>query len=409
MNTQKTSKFYYGYIIVLACFLIQGIGIGSLIAYGVFFKPLLAEFGWSRAMISGASSTAFLLMGLLGILAGNLNDKFGPRIIMAVTGVLFGCAYLLLSKVNSVWQMYLFFGLVAGIGLSSVDVIPLTTIARWFVRRRGMMTGIVKVGTGAGQLVIPLLAGIFIIDYGWRFAAVFVAIVVMVLVTGAGLLLRRDPGQMGQLPDGGREPPGGQPDSPEIGLPLQEALHNGKFWMVCLIGLLAGYCLMTILVHIVPHAIDIGMGTIKAAGVLSTIGGVSMLGRLMTGMAIDRIGNKKSLIICFILLILSFLWLQVAVDVWMLYLFAVIYGVAHGAFFTVISPIVARLFGISSHGVLFGIVAFSGTVGGAVGPVLAGHIFDITQSYQLVFLILTGVSIGCLFLSLFLKPAIAKT
>ncbi len=409
MINKKTPKVPYGYIIVLACFLIQGIGIGSLIAYGVFFKPLLAEFGWSRATISGASSMAFLLSGLLGILAGNLNDKFGPRIIVAVTGVLFGSAYLSLSQVNSVWQLYLFFGLVAGIGLSSVDVISLTTIARWFVWRRGMMTGIVKVGTGAGQLVMPLLAGIFIIDYGWRFASVFIGIVVLVLVTGSGLLLRRDPGQMGQLPDGGREPPDGQLDSSEIGLSLQEALRSGKFWMVCLIGLLAGYCLMTIMVHIVPHAIDIGMGTIKAAGVLSTIGGVSMLGRLSTGMAIDRIGNKKSLIMCFILLILSFLWLQVAEEMWMLYLFAVIYGVAHGAFFTVISPIVARLFGISSHGVLFGIVAFSGTVGGAVGPVLAGHIFDVTLSYQLVFLILTGVSIACLLLSLFLKPAIAKT
>ncbi|MCK4786272.1 MAG: MFS transporter [Desulfobacteraceae bacterium] len=408
MIKKKTSKVPYGYIIVLACFLVQGIGVGSFIAYGVFFKPLLAEFGWSRATISGASSMAFLLMGLLGILAGNLNDKFGPRIIMAVTGVLFGSGYLLLSQLNSVLQLYLFYGLVVGIGLSSVDVIALTTIARWFVWRRGMMTGLVKAGAGAGQLVMPLLAGIFIIDYGWRCASVFIGIVVLVLFTGSGLLLRRDPGQMGQLPDGGREPPKGQLDSSEKGLSLQEALRSGKFWMVCLIDLLALYCLLTIMVHIVPHAIDIGMEPIKAAGVLSTIGGGSMLGRLSTGIAIDRIGNKKSLIICFILLIASFLWLQVAEEIWMLYLFAVIYGVAHGAFFTVISPIVAELFGISSHGVLFGIVAFSGTVGGAIGPVLAGHIFDVTLSYQLVFLILTGVSIASLLLSLLLKSPIAN-
>ena len=408
MIKKKTSKVPYGYIIVLACFIVQGIGVGSFIAYGVFFKPLLAEFGWSRATISGASSMAFLLMGLLGILAGNLNDKFGPRIIMAVTGVLFGSGYLFLSQLNSVSQLYLFYGLVVGIGLSSVDVITLTTIARWFVWRRGMMTGLVKVGTGAGQLVMPLLAGIFIIDYGWRCASVFIGIVVLVLFTGSGLLLRRDPGQMGQLPDGGREPPRGQLDSSEMDLSLQEALRSGQFWMVCLIGLLAVYCLMTIMVHIVPHTIDTGTEPIKAAGVLSTIGGVSMLGRLSTGIAIDRIGNKKSLIICFILLIASFLWLQVAEEMWMLYLFAVIYGVAHGAFFTLISPIVAELFGISSHGVLFGIVAFSGTVGGAIGPVLAGHIFDVTLSYQLVFLILTGVSIASLLLSLLLKSAIAN-
>jgi MFS family permease len=269
-----------------------------------------------------------------------------------------------------------------------------------------MMTGIVKVGTGAGQLVMPLLAGIVIIDYGWRCAAVFVGIVVLVLFTGSGLLLRRDPRQIGQLPDGGRQPPKGQLDSSEKGLSFQEALRSRKFWMVCLIGFLTEYCLLTIPVHIVPHAIDIGMDPIKAAGVLSTIGGVSMLGRLSTGIAIDRIGNKKSLIICFILLILSFLWLQAAAEMWTLYLFAVIYGIAHGAFFTVISPIVAELFGISSHGVIFGIVTFSGTVGRAIGPVLAGHIFDVTLSYQLVFLILIGVSIASLLLSLSLKPVI---
>lgn len=404
MIKQKTSKFPYSYIIVPACFLIQGIGVGSFIAYGVFFKPLLGEFGWSRATISGASSMAFLLMGLLGIVVGNLNDKFGPRIIMAVTGILFGSAYFLLSKLSSVWQLYLFYGLIGGIGLSSIDVIALTTVARWFVWRRGMMTGLVKVGTGAGQLVMPLLAGMFIVDYGWRCAAVFVGIVVLVFVTGSGLLLHRDPGQIGQLPDGGRVSPKGRSDSSEESMTLREAMRSGTFWMVCLVGLSAGYCLLTIMVHIVPHAIDIGMEPIRAAGVLSTIGGVSMLGRLSTGIAIDRIGNKKSLILCFLLLVLSFLWLNVAHEMWMLYIFAVGYGIAHGAFFTVISPIVARLFGISSHGVLFGIVAFSGTVGGALGPVLAGYIFDITQSYQLAFFILIAVSLGVLLLSLFLNP-----
>jgi MFS family permease len=213
---------------------------------------------------------------------------------------------------------------------------------------------------------------------------------------------------MGQLPDGDREPATGQLDLSEGGLSLQEALRSGQFWMVCIISFLAGYCMLTIMVHIVPHATDIGIEQFKSAGVLSTIGGVSMIGRLSTGIAIDRIGNTKSLIICFMLLIASFLWLLVAGEMWMLYLFAMVYGVAHGGFFTVLSPMVAELFGIDSHGVLFGIVTFSLTIGGAIGPVLAGHIFDIARSYQLVFLILAGVGIAGLFLTLFLKHAIGK-
>ena len=193
----------------------------------------------------------------------------------------------------------------------------------------------------------------------------------------------------------------------ESGLSLQEALRSGSFWMVCTMTLLVVFCLLIIMVHIVAHASDMGIGPIKAAGVLSTVGGVSMVGRMATGMAIDRIGNKTSMILCFILLVASFFWLQVAGEMWMLYVFAVAYGLAHGGFFTVISPIVAELFGIRSHGSLFGIVAFSGTVGGAVGPVLAGHIFDMTGSYRLVFLLLTGVSLVALGITLLLKPAVS--
>ncbi len=408
MTRQKKFRFSYGYIIILACFLVQGIGVGSFIAYGVFFKSLLAEFGWSRTTISGASSMAFLLMGFLGILAGNLNDKFGPRVIMTVTGLFLGCSYLLLSQLNAVWQLYIFYGLVAGIGLSGIDVIPLTTTARWFHLRRGLMTGLVKVGTGAGQLLMPLIAGLFITQLGWRYAYIVVGIIVLVFIIGSGQLLRRDPGQMIQ-PSNGRTEPATRPRrSSENGLSLQEALRNGQFWMLCTINLLAVSCMLTILVHIVPHATDIGIATIKAAGILSTIGGVSMLGRLSVGIAIDRIGTKKCLMACLVLLILSFLWLCIARGIWMLYFFAAIYGIAHGGIFTVISPIVAELFGLRSHGAFFGIVAFSGTVGGAVGPVLAGLVFDITLSYHLIFLFLVVLSFTSFLIALFLRPAIPK-
>jgi len=408
MNKQRDSKFFYGYIIVLACFFVQGIGVGSFVAYGVFFKPLITEFGWSRATISGASSAAFFLMGFLGILVGNLNDRFGPRMIMTVTGIFFGCSYFLLSQLHAVWQLYLFYGLVAGIGLSAIDVIPLTTTARWFLWRRGMMTGLVKVGTGAGQMIMPLLAGLCIMNLGWRSAYIVIGVIVLVFIIGSGQFLRRDPGQMGQLPDGGTESAKGGFHSSDSGLSLQEALRSGQFWMLCTINLLAVSCMLTIMVHIVPHATDLGIETIKAAGILSTIGGVSMVGRLFVGITIDRIGTKKCLVACFFLLIANFLWLYQAQGMWMLYFFAAVYGIAHGGIFTVISPMVAELFGIRSHGVLFGILAFSGTVGGAIGPVLAGFVFDVTHSYRLIFLILVGLTAVSLFLTLLLKPAVSR-
>jgi MFS family permease len=164
------------------------------------------------------------------------------------------------------------------------------------------------------------------------------------------------------------------------------------------------FCLLTVVVHIVPHARDLGLPPTIAAGVLSTIGGVSMLGRFTMGTVNDGIGGKRSLITCFIILIGGLVWLQFSECAWMLYLFAVIYGFAHGGLFTVMSPMVAELFGTGSHGLLFGIVLFGGTLGGALGPLMAGHLFDLTGTYRLVFLILTALALVGFGLIMTLRP-----
>ena len=324
-------------------------------------------------------------------MVGRLNDRYGPRVVMTVTGFFFGLGLLFMSGLNTVWQLYMFYGVVFGIGMSSIDVISNTTTARWFVQRRGIMTGIMKVGTGAGQLVMPLVASALIISFGWRTSYIVIGAIVMVMLISIGQLLRRDPTSVGLLPDGKRGFQRARPNLAETGFSLRRALHMRQFWAICLTNLAVLFCLITIMVHIVPHATDVGLSSTTAAVILSTIGGISMVGRFVTGIVIDRIGSRHTMIICFILLIPTLLWLQVAREVWMLYLFAVVYGFAHGGLFTVISPIVAEYFGIRSHGVLFGIIAFSGTVGGAVGSVLAGRIFDITGSYNLAFWICTAL------------------
>jgi MFS family permease len=218
-----------------------------------------------------------------------------------------------------------------------------------------------------------------------------------------GQFLRRDPTQMGLLPDGNNELQTQGPNLAETGFYTHEALRTRQFWTICFAFLTTMFCLLMIMVHVVPHAIDIGISSATAAGILSTIGGISMLGRFITGVAIDRIGNRLSMIICLILLILALLWLQLAGELWMLYLFAIVYGFSHGGLYTVVSPIVAEYFGIRSHGVIFGIVVFSSMVGGAIGPVIAGNIFDTTGSYGLAFWICTSVSALALVIMLTLK------
>lgn len=403
----KKPALFYGYVVLAGCFAIQATGIGTHIAFGVFFKPLLADFGWPRAALAGAHSMAFMLMGLLGIFVGRLNDRLGPRVVMTVTALFFGLGLLLMSTANRLWQVYLFYGMVVGIGLSPVDVIPLSTTARWFVRRRSMMSGIVKVGTGTGQLVIPLAASLLITTYGWRSSYVLMAVFAMLMLAGAGQILRRDPSQKGLLPDGDTQTGSAGIHLGEKGLSFHEALNTRPFWTICFINLTIMFSLMMILVHIVPHAIDLGLPATTAAGVLSTIAGASMVGRLLIGITADRAGIRACMIFCFTLLVLAFLWLRMARELWMLYLFAGVYGIGHGGHFTLISPLVAEHFGIRSHGLLFGIVLFAGNVGGAVGPVLGGHLFDITGSYSSTFWICTAAGLTALGLILSLKRKMA--
>ncbi|MFC1798448.1 MFS transporter [Thermodesulfobacteriota bacterium] len=401
MNEHKTR---YRYVITAACFAIQAIGIGVYVSYGVFFHPLNTEFGWSRATISGASSVAFFFMGLIGIWVGRLNDKVGPKKMMAVTGFFFGLGYLFMSRIEAIWQLYLFYGVGVGIGLSAVDVIPLSTTARWFVKNRGKMTGIVKVGTGAGQFSIPLMVSLLIAAYGWRTSYVILGITVMLLLISIRQLLRRDPGQMAFTEEESKYPSDEKPGQAVEGLSLHEAFRTRQFWAICLINLAVIFCLLSIMVHIVPHAQDLGASATRAAGVLATIGGVSIIGRFVSGIAVDRFGSKLIMMVCFALLISGLLWLQMAREEWMLYLFGVIYGIAHGGYFTAILPIVAEYFGIYAHGVLFGIVVFSGTIGGSIGPFLAGYIFDMTSSYNQAFWLFTLTSVLGLVMLISLKP-----
>ncbi len=132
-------------------------------------------------------------MGLFGIFVGRLNDKFGPRILMSIAAIFFGLGFGLMSQVSTLCQLYLVFGLVFGIGLSSVDVIALSTIARWFAQKRGKMTGIVKVGTGAGQFTFPIMASFLILNFGWKSAFIFMGCFALILLLVIAQFLRRDP------------------------------------------------------------------------------------------------------------------------------------------------------------------------------------------------------------------------
>ena len=399
----RKTGFFYGYMVAVAAFCSQGIFWGTYQSFGIFFKRLIAEFGWSRATTSSAASLCWLLTGFISIIAGTLSDRFGPRLVMTCCGFLFGLGYLLMSRVTSIWQLYLFYSLAIAIGMSAADVVPLSTITRWFVKNRGMMTGIAKVGTGTGMMVMPLVASRLIMSYGWRTSYAILGISALIGLMSFAQLFRRDPAQMGQLADGEEKGDAGRSGLVEAGLSLREAMHLRQFWTVCAAYLCVVFWVQTIMVHIVPHAEDMGISPAKAASVLSTIGGVSIAGRLVMGKVGDKIGHERAMIICLLPVAGALFWLQIAKNLWMLYLFAAVYGLGHGGFFALISPLIAQFFGTRSHGAIFGIVIAVGAIGGAIGPLLAGYMFDVTGSYRLPFLIVAGLSIAALILTMSLR------
>jgi len=400
----RKPKFFYGYIVVAAALLITIIAHGAQYTFGIFFQPILTEFGWTRAATSGAFSLYLVLWGFLSIFAGRLSDSFGPRIIMIVCGFFLGLGYLLMSQIGTIWQLYLFYGVIIAVGMSGGWVPLISTVPRWFVKRRGMMTGIVTSGSGIGTILLSLVASRLISDHGWRLSYIIVGGGVLVLLMLAAQFLRRDPHQVGQLPYGGNEVKEESLNLTAGGFCFREAVGTGTFWMVCAVFFCFGFNLYTIMVHIVPHAIEVGISSMVAASIIAVIGGVNTAGRIVIGSAGDRIGNKRCLIISFILLVVALLWVMVAKEVWMFYLFAVVFGFGYGGLAALMSPVPAELFGLRSLGTIVGAVMCSFTIGGAIGPVLAGRIFDVTGSYNPAFWACVALGITGIILSALLRP-----
>ncbi len=396
-------RFFYGYIVVGAAFLILMVSFGVNNAFGVFFNPILTDFGWTRAMTSGAFSLSWIVQGVLGIIMGGLNDKFGPRLVMTICGLLMGAGFLLMSQVNAIWQIYLFYGIIIGTGLSGVMVSQVSTIAKWFVKRRSMVTGIVMNGIGIGILITPPIANQLISTYDWRVSYMILGSIVLATVVLAAQFLRRDPSQVGQNPYGYDKIENLQQQLTTSAYSLKQAVNTKQFWVVFVIFFSFGFSRHSIMVHLVAHSIGLGISAARAAYSLAIIGGGSIVGRLLFGSAADRIGIKRVFIICYILMSLALILLLPATEEWQFYLFAALFGLAWGSS-SAESPIVAWLFGLRSHGLIFGVIGLGFTIGAAIGPFITGYIYDITNSYTMAFVICTALSVIGLIASASISP-----
>jgi len=404
---------FYGWIVVAAAFCVALMAYGVQYSFGIFLKPLSGDFGWSRALVSGAASLFMFSRGALAIFTGWATDKYGPRKTVVAGGFILGLGLILTSQINAAWQLYLFYGLMVGCGLSIAFAPLVATASRWFILKRGLAVGIVVAGIGMGTVVMSPLARYLIFIYEWRLSYIIIGLLAWVIVIPAALFLSRSPEEKGLLPLGkdtvaekGNLNVVTERDSlapGKGGFSLREAMRTRGFWLLLAIIIFWATCIQMSMLHIYPHATDLGISEVVAANFLLVIGLFSIIGRLVMGAVSDKLGGRLTLAICLIIQALAMFWLLRAADIWMFYLFAVAFGFAYAGCVPQLPVIAGELFKLRSIGAIIGVQMFGVAIGGAIGPILGGYVFDITGTYYLAFLVSGICTIIALLLLAFIR------
>ena len=404
-------RFYYGWVVLATCLIFVTITYGIRFSFGVFFKSLEQEFDWTRAMTSGVFSVYMLLGSLFAILGGWAVDRYGAKIVFILMGVFAFLGMSLTSQANEPWHLFVSYSLLVAMGTGATYAISVAMASRWFTERRGLASAIVTSGVGLGTILMAPIADYLISGYGWRTSYLVIGVIALIITIPCSLLLKRAPSETaGEHPETVNLDTSERRSSNEVKefSPLQAA-KTRNFWLFISIWFLYAFCLFTITTHIVRHAIDLGTASMQAASIISISGFANIPGRILMGIASDRFGRKRMAVICCLVMAGAMLWLTESSSLWMLYLFAAAFGAAYGALAPPTIAIVGDTFGLRHIGAIFGILEIGWVSGAAVGPFLAGYIFDITGSYYLAFLLGMVAALMMVILVLLLRIPTAKT
>lgn len=385
---------FYGWWIVAASFLILFITVGiGLYAPPVFLVPLQEHFGWSRAAIATGSAIAAIVSGLVSPLVGVWIDRYGSRKVMATGALLMGAAFVLLSLINSLWQLYAL-NMLAAVGITCTAWIPnQTLISNWFIKQRGLAMGAALTGIGFGGLVMAPLAAALIGRFGWRVAFAGLGALILGIVAAVVLaIVRSRPADLGLRPDGasvgrrGDHAPNRPMDAdPPAGMELGQSVRTRAFWIISIANFLAVFASLSIVAHLVAFLTDSGLARETAAGALGLTVGASVGGRVLFGYLADRFSKRDIMVAGLTVYALATLLLFSIRSVGALPAFVVLFGLALGGTAVLAPLLTADCFGLLAFGRILGLIMISGTLGAAIGPVLTGRIFDITGSYHLAF------------------------
>jgi MFS family permease len=406
--TDARKPLYYGWIVLAAVVFVMLGGSGIRAVFGVFIKPIEAEFGWTRQQLSGAAALSLFVLGAVGPMVGWLADVWGPRRVMLLATALLGVGTVLASFVGHLWQMYIAAGVLMAAGAGGLGIATAATVAaRWFVARRGLILGILGGAMSAGQMLVVPLSMLLISLYGWRASFLWLGVGVLVLALPVILAFVRDnPADKGLKPYGAGTASGaafgGVTDERRV--PVSEAMQVPAFWLLASTFFVCGYTSNgLVLTHLVPHAAEHGFSEMHAAQALGLMGAMNIVGTVLSGWICDRFGRKGPLAFYYGVRGLSLIFLLYVWNVPSLHIFAAIFGLNYISTVPPTTTLTANIFGRLSVGAISGWIFFSHQVGSAIGAWAGGAIFDATGSYSWAFLSAAVLAFGASGLSLLIK------
>jgi MFS family permease len=366
------------WLVVAAAFLASFVVFGVIYSFGVFLKPMAAEFGANAAAASAFFSITAAGFYASGAVTGRLADRFAPRRIIAAGAIALGAGLCLTALADGIWRCYLIYGIGVGIGGACCYLPPLAIIGRWFVRRRNMALGIAAAGTGCGTMAVPPIAAVLIQYYGWRMTNVIFGVAAMVVLLGCAVVTAAPPVAR---------------SSGDTALPLRAIFGSHTFVMLYLSWVLATTALFVPFVFLPAFARDHGASEVAAAALVSAIGGASILGRLVMGPVGDRLGVLPLFKMTVLMMAMSYaIWLLSSSYI-SLVIFAVVLGTAYGSRIAAVPGVLIEYFGLQNVGTVLGVFFTASGLSALLGPLLAGIAVDLTGSYSggIVFALVTGL------------------
>ncbi|MCX5572276.1 MFS transporter [Kaistia nematophila] len=384
------------WLVVFAGALMGCVAVGTMFSLAVFLEPLSVDTGWSRAGISSAMTLNFLIMGVAGIGWGMLSDRFGPRAVVLAGTVLLGLALVLASRATSLLAFQLTFGILVGLASSAFFAPVIAAVTGWFTTHRGLAVSLVSAGMGMAPMTISPFARWLISAYDWRFAMLVIGIGAWVILLPTTLLIRRPPATA---------PAGAAAEAGETGgMTMQDALRSPQFWILALTFFACCAAHSGPIFHMVSYAIVCGISPMAAVSIYSVEGLAGLGGRLLLGVAADRIGVKPVLVAGLLAQAVVIAAYSVVSQLEQFYLLALVFGAAYGGVMPLYAVLAHDYFGQKSLGAVLGAATMLSSIGMALGPWIGGWIYDTFQNYAWLFIGSSIVGLGAVAIALAFPP-----